>query len=199
MSRIDSGAQRGAHVGSGGDLTEHRIEGETVFDGRLLKVMRDTVRLPNGHSATREHIVHPGAVMILPILPSGRLLMERQFRYPLGRDFIEFPAGKRDPGEEPIDTAHRELLEETGYRAASWEYLASIHVAIAYSNERIDLFLAQDLSLDKPRLDDEEFMELLEVEPTQAFAWLREGAITDSKTVVALLMYERRLATQGER
>lgn len=199
MTKIDKGAERGAHVTSGADLTEHRLEGETVFDGRLLKVMRDRVRLPNGHSATREHIVHPGAVMILPVLPSGRLLMERQFRYPLGCDFIEFPAGKRDPGEEPIETARRELLEETGYKAASWEYMASIHVAIAYSNERIDLYLAQDLSLDKPKLDDEEFMELLEVEPAQALAWLREGSITDSKTVVGLLLYEKRLGIQGAR
>mgnify|MGYP006288390735 CR=1 FL=1 len=192
-------SSQGGHVGRGTDLTEHRIEGETVFDGRLLKVVRDTVSLPNGHTATREHILHPGAVMILPVLPSGKLLMERQFRYPLGSDFIEFPAGKRDPGEEPIQTAQRELLEETGYSAAHWEFMASIHVAIAYSNERIDLYLAHGLSKGAPRLDDEEFMELLEVEPAQAFEWLRSGAITDSKTVVGLLMYEKRLAAQGAR
>lgn len=192
-------SSRGGHVGRGADLTEHRIEGETVFDGRLLKVVRDTVSLPNGHTATREHILHPGAVMILPVLPSGKLLMERQFRYPLGSDFIEFPAGKRDPGEEPIQTAQRELLEETGFSAAHWEFMASIHVAIAYSNERIDLYLARDLSQGAPRLDEEEFMELLEVEPAQALEWLRSGAITDSKTVVGLLMYEKRLAAQGAR
>jgi ADP-ribose pyrophosphatase len=187
----------GVEKGQGMDLTEHKISGETVFDGVLLKVSRDTVRLPNGATATREHIVHPGAVMILPVLANGDLVMERQFRYPLGRDFIEFPAGKLDRGEEPLAAAKRELLEETGYQARHWEFLASIHVAIAYSNERIDLFLAEGLELHQAKLDEEEFLEILTVPPAQAIAWLAEGGITDSKTVVALLLLERRLKAAG--
>ena len=175
------------------DLSEHKLDGETVFDGRLLKVQRDTVRLPNGATTTREHIVHPGAVMILPELPNGELVMERQFRYPLGCDVIEFPAGKRDAGEAPLQAAQRELLEETGYTAQRWELLASIHVAISYSNERIDLFLAQGLEQQAAALDEDEFLEILQVSPAQALAWLAEGRITDAKTVVALLMLERRL------
>lgn len=186
-----SGSDRRA--GQGMDLTEHKISGETVFDGALLKVSRDVVRLPNGATATREHIVHPGAVMILPVLANGDLVMERQYRYPLACDFIEFPAGKIDKGEEPLVAARRELLEETGYSAQRWEFLASIHVAIAYSNERIDLFLAQRLELHQARPDEEEFLEVFAVTPAQAFAWLEQGRITDSKTVVALLMLERRL------
>ena len=175
------------------DLSEHKLDGETVFEGRLLKVQRDTVRLPNGATTTREHIVHPGAVMILPVLPNGELVMERQFRYPLGHDVIEFPAGKLDAGEAPLQAARRELSEETGYTAQRWEFLASIHVAIAYSNERIDLFLAQGLELQAATLDEDEFLEILRVPPSQALAWLAEGRITDAKTVVALLMLERRL------
>lgn len=175
------------------DLSEHKLNGETVFDGRLLKVRRDTVRLPNGATTTREHIVHPGAVMILPVLPNGELVMERQFRYPLGCDVIEFPAGKLDAGEAPLQAAQRELREETGFTALRWEFLASIHVAISYSNERIDLFLAQGLEQQAATLDEDEFLEILHVSQAQALAWLAEGRITDAKTVVALLMLERRL------
>lgn len=176
------------------DLTEHRLDRELVFDGRLLKVHRDTVRLPDGKTATREHIYHPGAVAILPVLDSGDIIMERQYRYPLSRDFIELPAGKIDPGEAPLDTAKRELREETGYSATHWEFMTSIHVAIAYSNERIDLYLARGLTLGDTGLDDEEFLEILKVPPQQAFQWLREGRISDSKTMVGLLMYEKMLA-----
>ena len=183
----------GKRVPDSVDLSEHKLDGETVFEGRLLKVQRDTVRLPNGATTTREHIVHPGAVMILPVLPNGELVMERQFRYPLGHDVIEFPAGKLDAGEAPLQAARRELSEETGYTAQRWEFLASIHVAIAYSNERIDLFLAQGLELQAATLDEDEFLEILRVPPSQALAWLAEGRITDAKTVVALLMLERRL------
>ncbi len=175
------------------DLSEHLISSEWAFEGCLLKVKSDTVRLPNGHTATREHIVHPGAVMIIPILDSGQLVMERQYRYPLGRDFIEFPAGKLDPGEEPLQSARRELLEETGYTANQWEFLASIHVAIAYSNERIDLYLAQGLTHRGSDLDADEFLETLHVPVAQALDWLSEGRITDAKTVVGLLMLQKRL------
>jgi ADP-ribose pyrophosphatase len=180
------------------DLTEHKLERELVFQGRMLKVHRDTVRLPDGNTATREHIYHPGAVAILPVLDSGDIVMERQYRYPLGRDFIELPAGKMEPGEAPLATAKRELREETGYSATHWEFMASIHVAIAYSNERIDLYLARNLTLGKTGLDDEEFLEILTVPPEQAFQWLREGRISDSKTMVGLLMYEKMLAGKRE-
>jgi ADP-ribose pyrophosphatase len=178
---------------AGRDLTEHLVESTTVFAGRLLDVRLDTVRLPNGAMATREHILHPGAVMVVPVLDSGELVMERQYRYPLQQDFIEFPAGKRDAGEDPFTTAQRELREEAGFVAGSWEHLGGIHVAIAYSNERIDLYLARQLQHVGANLDDDEFLDILHVPLERALAWMGEGRITDAKTVVGLLMLEKRL------
>ena len=127
-------------------LVETRIASEDVFDGKLLHVKRDTVRLPDGKTATREYIAHPGAVMIIPRLPDGKLLMERQFRYPLARIFIEFPAGKIDPGEDPAATAARELLEETGYTAERWSHIGTLHPLITYSTERIEIYTADALT-----------------------------------------------------
>ena len=132
--------------GADAHLIETRIASEDVFDGKLLHVKRDTVRLPDGETATREYIAHPGAVMIVPRLPDGKLLMERQFRYPLARVFIEFPAGKIDPGEEPSATAARELLEETGYTAERWAHIGTLHPLITYSTERIEIYIADGLS-----------------------------------------------------
>ena len=129
------------------DLREIGLDSEDVFRGRLLHVKRDTVRLPDGSEATREYIVHPGAVMIMPRLPDGKLLFERQFRYPHQRVFIEFPAGKIDSGEDPLATAKRELLEETGYTAARWAYVATMHPLITYSTEHIAIYAADELDL----------------------------------------------------
>ncbi len=179
------------------DLRERFVEGKQVFSGRLLDVRLDTIRLPNGKSATREYIVHPGAVMIVPVLDSGDLIMERQYRYPAQSDFIEFPAGKRDAGESPLESAQRELREEAGYVAGSWEHLGGIHVAVAYSDERIDLYLARQLTHVGAQLDDDEFLEVLQVPLDRALDWLREGRITDAKTVVGLLMMRQRLRGGG--
>jgi len=175
------------------DLSERRISSKLVYDGKLLKVRSDTVRLPDGGTAGREWIEHPGAVAILAVTDAGELVMERQFRYPLGRDMIEVPAGKIDPGEDPLATAKRELVEETGYSAAEWSHVATIHLAIGYSNEHIEIYLASGLKLEKAKLDDEEFLEVFTLPLATALAWVREGRITDAKSVSCLFWAEKML------
>lgn len=183
--------------GDDAHLIETKVSSEAVFDGKLLHVRRDTVRLPDGTHATREHIVHPGAVLIVPVLPDGRLVIERQYRYPLDRVFIEFPAGKLDPGEEELVTAQRELTEETGYVANTWTPLGTIHTLISYTNEKIDLYVAEGLTHVGARLDAGEFLEVVTMGVDEMLATLDRGEITDAKTVAALLLYARRLDARG--
>jgi ADP-ribose pyrophosphatase len=175
-----------------GHLIETSLASEDVFRGKLLHVKRDTVRLPDGTTATREYIDHPGAVMIIPTLPDGNLLFERQFRYPHHRVFIEFPAGKIDRGEDPLATAKRELLEETGYVAEVWDFVTTIDPLISYSNERIGVYLARDLTFRKAALDAGEFLETFSATLDQALAWVDRGDVTDVKTMLGILLLARR-------
>ena len=174
-------------------LVEHKISGEKVYGGVLLHVHRDSVRLPDGEIRTREYIDHPGAVAIVPLLEGDSILLERQFRYPHGRVMVEIPAGKIDPGEEPVETARRELLEETGRVAAGWRHLGTIHPLVAYSNERIELFLATELTVTGggPALEDGEFLETFTLPLAEALEWVRTGRITDSKTMIGLMWVDR--------
>lgn len=176
-------------------LHEARIDSEQVFDGVLLDVRRDRVRLPNGAESVREYVVHPGAVVIIAVLDDGALLFENQYRYPLQRDFLELPAGKIDAGEAIETTARRELLEETGYVAAEWKHLGVMHPCIGYSNERIEIFLARGLEkVAAPSLDHNEFLDVLTLRLPEAVAAVREGRITDAKTVTALFWAEKVLS-----
>jgi len=169
------------------DLTEHFIEGDLVLDGTLLKVRRDRVRLPDGSEGVREYIRHPGAVAVVALFDDGSVLLERQFRYPHRREFIEIPAGKLEPGEPHLATAKRELAEETGYAAADWRYLGVIHTAIAYTDEAIHLYLARRLSRTERKLDQGEILETLVRPFDEALAMIRGGELTDAKSVAALL------------
>ena len=177
-------------------LVETEVASEDVFRGKLLHVKRDIVRLPDGTEATREFIVHPGAVMIVPWLPDGRLLFERQFRYPARCVFIELPAGKIDAGEAPIVTARRELLEETGYEAGRLTHLGALHPLITYSTERIELYEAHDLVHVGAQLEAGEFVELFAATLDEALGWVDRGEVTDAKTMLSLLLLGRRGDTE---
>lgn len=168
------------------DLTETCISSEIIASGGMLTAKRDQVRLPNGKQSQREYIIHPGAVLAVPILPNGNILFERQFRYPLNQVFIELPAGKIDPNETPLETGKRELLEETGYTAKNWVSMGLQHPCIGYSNEVIHNFLALDLSLAQHKPDEDEALQLFELSMDEALLFIKQGKITDAKTIIAL-------------
>jgi ADP-ribose pyrophosphatase len=171
-------------------LIERRVHQEELLRGHFLQVLRDTVQLPNQNLATREYVVHPGAVMVIPMLdtPDGlRLVMERQFRYPVGQVMTEFPAGKLDPGEDPWLCAQRELLEETGYTARQWARAGVLHPVIAYSTEVIEIWFAKDLTLGERQLDTDEFLDVFTATQAELMAACQQGLLTDAKTLTGLL------------
>lgn len=176
------------------DLKETRLDGEVAYDGSFLKVTRDRISLPDGAETHREFIRHPGAVVILPVFDDGSVLLERQFRYPLDQVFIEYPAGKIDPGEDPLACAKRELQEETGYTASQWQFVCTIHNAIAYSDEHLDLYLARGLTAGKAQLDHGEFLETFRASLPEMLEMVRRGQVTDVKTVIGTFWLEKILS-----
>jgi ADP-ribose pyrophosphatase len=173
-------------------LAEKKISGEGVYDGIFLKMKRDTVALPDGQYAVREYLEHPGAVAILAILDDGRVLLERQYRYPIAQAVIEIPAGKLNTGEDPLLCAQRELQEETGYTAKHWSKIRRIHPVISYSTEFIDIYLAEGLSPGPARLDEEEFLDVFASPLEELLNWVETGKITDVKTIISTYWLERR-------
>ena len=168
-------------------LREDQLESEQVYRGNFLDVRRDLVRLPNGATASREYIVHPGAVMVVPLLDDGRLLIERQYRYPVAQVMVEFPAGKLEAGEPPLACAIRELAEETGYRATEWARAGILHNAIAYSTEGIEIWFARGLTPGAAQLDAGEFLDVSTATLEDLEQAAQVGSLTDAKTLVGLL------------
>jgi ADP-ribose pyrophosphatase len=176
------------------DFIEETLASEHVFNGGLLQVYVDQVRLPDGDASVREYVRHPGAVLIIARLDNGKLLFERQYRYPVRRVCLELPAGKIDPGEHILDTARRELREETGYKARLWRHLGTLHPCIGYSDERIEIFWAEGLSFVGAELDPGEVLDVCELSLADALQAIRDGDITDAKTSVGLLWAEKTLS-----
>jgi ADP-ribose pyrophosphatase len=175
-------------------LTEKLLSSESILEGNFLRVRRDQVQLPNGKKAEREYVVHPGACVVIPLLGNGEVILEKQFRYPVGREMIEFPAGKLDPNEDPLICAVRELREETGYTASEWAYAGCVHLAIAYSTEIIHIYFARGLVQGERDLDEGEFLDVFTATGQQLIAWCADGTVTDAKTVTCALHLQQFLA-----
>jgi len=172
-------------------LVERTLDSEVVYEGRFLHVRKDRVALPDGKTSSREFIRHPGAVMVIPLLDDGRLLMERQYRYPMERVMLEFPAGKLDAGEAPLACGQRELVEETGYSAAEWAYAGVLHNAIAYSDEGIHIFFARGLVRGEQKLDAGEFLDVVTHTAEELDGMALRGELTDAKSLIGLLWLQR--------
>jgi len=177
----------GPDLGSDAHLAELTLDSSTVLQGHFLHVKRDHVRLPGGGEAVREYVIHPGAVMVIGLLDDGQVLLERQYRYPMRRAMIEFPAGKLDAGEESLACAQRELREETGYSAREWARAGVLHPVISYATEFIDIWFARGLSAGERQLDEGEFLDVFTATPARLLDWCRDGSVSDAKTLTGAL------------
>jgi ADP-ribose pyrophosphatase len=179
-------------------LVEVQQTSVEVYRGKFLTAFRDDVQLPDGSHAVREYVLHPGAVMVIPVLQdeSGgmRLVLESQYRYPMGRTMVEFPAGKLDVGEPPFDCAQRELQEETGYVASEWARAGVIHPVISYSTEFIEIWFARHLVQGVRQLDAGEFLDVFTATPSELMTWCMDGTITDAKTICGALWLQNMLS-----
>lgn len=175
-------------------LREHTVAQDELLHGHFLHVVRDTVRLPSGAQATREYVLHPGAVMVIGLLGDGKVVLERQYRHPLGAVILEFPAGKRDAGEDSLTCAERELREETGYRASEWAFAGRLCPTVAYSDEVIDIWFARGLTPGPRHLDDGEFLDVISASVPELLEACRNGAIVDGKSLVGALWLQNVLS-----
>lgn len=183
-------------------LVERKLSGQEILKGRFLHAFRDTVALPDGSATVREYVLHPGAVMVIALLPDVqggvRVVLERQFRYPVGQVMLEFPAGKLDPGESAWACAQRELREETGYRAGQWAHAGVLHPVISYSTEVIDIWFARALTAGERALDPGEFLDVFTATPQELFQWCQDGTVTDAKTLTGALWLQNMLSGAWE-
>ena len=186
------------NMGKDADLIEEKVSSEDVFDGNLLHLKKDTVRLANGNIAYREWIKHPGASAVVPVTPEGRLIFVRQYRYPIQQVTLEIPAGKLDAeGEDPLDCARRELSEETGYQAEKYTFLTKLATTVGFSNEFIYIYAAEGLTAGRQHPDEDEFINVCTLTMDEAMAKIRSGEICDAKSVTAVLLLRDLQDSQG--
>ncbi|MDR3593023.1 MAG: NUDIX hydrolase [Negativicutes bacterium] len=171
-----------------GILTETKVESQKIFSGKILNVRLDRVLLPNGQESTREVVDHPGAVAVVPVTDDGRVILVKQYRYPVEEILLEIPAGKLDPGEDPDDCAKRELEEETGYVAGRLEKLTSIYTAPGFTNEIIHLYIARDLVEAVQKLDGDEFIDIELFSAAQLKEMVANRTLKDAKTLTGLFL-----------
>ena len=180
------------------DLTEKKIRGSLVYDGNLLKLHRDEVLLPGGKKTAREWIDHPGAAAVIPVLPGNRVVLVRQFRYPVGRETLEIPAGKLDPGESPEECAKRETAEETGFHINSLQSIGAFLTTAGFTDEIIHLFYTADLQPCRfgregpANADEDEHLSVVIHPLTEVLQMIDEGLIMDAKTIIAFLRAQRK-------
>ncbi len=170
------------------DLKEKKLGRDLVYDGSLLKVYCDQVELVNGKKTVREWINHPGAAAVIPLLDGKKTILVKQFRYPIGRETLEIPAGKLDPGESPLECAARELREETGLFGGELIKIGSLVTTPAFTNEEIHLYVNRKPSLGCSDTDEGEFINTVLLPVKEVFIWIEEGKIKDAKTVMAFLL-----------
>jgi ADP-ribose pyrophosphatase len=172
-------------------LTEKRLKSDYAFKGRILNLRVDTVELPNGRTSTREVVEYAGAVAVVALDEQGNVVLVRQYRYPVGRELVEIPAGKIDRNEDPLECARRELAEETGYRAREWQSLLRFYSTPGFTSEHMHLFLAKGLEAGEQAPDEDEFVEVRKVPLSEAVAMVERGEICDAKSIVGLLVASR--------
>ncbi len=173
------------------ELYEKKLSSNQIFDGKIVKLFVDTVELPNGQEATREIVRHPGAVCVIPVTENGDVIMVKQFRYPFGEVLLEIPAGKLEPGEDPLEAVKRELEEESGAVAGKIEHLGEIYTTVAIFDEKIQLYIATDLTFISSHPDEDEFLEVTKIPLKTLVKMVMDGEIKDSKTQIAILKAEK--------
>ncbi len=173
------------------NLIEKKFSSENVFDGVLLHVYKDDIILPNGNKAVREYIKHQGAVCVVPVTDKMEVVAVRQYRYPIGRVTVEIPAGKLDKGEEPLEAAKRELGEETGVECADIKYIGALYPSVAYTDEIIHMYLAENLVYGQSHTDEDEFLNVVKIPLKDFVEMVMDGKVQDSKTMAAILKVGR--------
>ncbi len=176
-------------------LLEHQLESQLIYQGKFFNLYKDIVQLPNDKSSSREYITHPGAVVVAPILEDNRIVFVKQYRYPIKKISLELPAGKLDPGESEEISARRELLEETGYSAEKLIFISEFYPCVGYSDERMHLYIAKDMTHIEQSTDHDEFIDPVILNYEEALQMVVEGEIFDQKTMLSLFLIKKHLGS----